>query len=157
MVRMKGPALALALAALAVAFGASAQNYGHHDQPRSGGYGEPRWDHQGGERYGGGGGYGPGPAFGYAPRPGRGYWREYQPGPPQRFVAGPGGYVTPTFRHWGRGQILPSTSRVQPIYDFRPYHLRRPPYGYQWYRVGGDFILASIGAGLIFEVIEADR
>jgi Ni/Co efflux regulator RcnB len=160
MLRIKGRALVLSVAAVAAAFAASAQDYGRRDHgrggeaPRGGYRSEPR----GGQmRYGYPGGEFSPPEERFDGRPGRGYWREYLPRDERRFGPGPGPDLAPTFRHWGRGQVLPPANRVQPIYDFQPYHLRRPPYGYQWYRVGGDFVLASIGAGLIFEVIEADR
>ena len=42
------------------------------------------------------------------------------------------------------------------VSDYGRYHLRRPPRGYSWYRAGDDFVLAALGSGLIFEVIDAE-
>jgi Ni/Co efflux regulator RcnB len=57
---------------------------------------------------------------------------------------------------WSRGQYLPPEARGAMIEDFERYHLRRPPRGYFWYRAGDDYVLAAIGTGVIFEVIQGD-
>lgn len=44
---------------------------------------------------------------------------------------------------WRRGQIV----------DYRRYHLRRPPYGYQWRYVDGNYVLAAIAGGIIADLI----
>jgi len=58
------------------------------------------------------------------------------------------------YHHWTRGQTLPPAYRSAPIADYGRYHLRQPPYGYQWYRCGDQMVLASVDSGMIFEVIE---
>lgn len=52
-----------------------------------------------------------------------------------------GGYVS--YDDWGRG------ARV----DYRRYHLRQPPYGYEWRRVDDNYVLAAIASGLIASII----
>ena len=37
--------------------------------------------------------------------------------------------------------------------DYREYHLRRPPYGYEWRAYDGRFILAAIATGVIADII----
>lgn len=46
---------------------------------------------------------------------------------------------------WDRG------SRV----DYRTYHLRQPPRGYEWREVDGNFVLAAVATGIIASVIAA--
>jgi Ni/Co efflux regulator RcnB len=55
---------------------------------------------------------------------------------------------------WGRGQRMGyndwnNARRV----DYRRYHLRQPPRGYEWRRNDDRFILAAVGTGLILSVI----
>jgi Ni/Co efflux regulator RcnB len=54
----------------------------------------------------------------------------------------------------GRGQQMGyndwnNSQRV----DYRRYHLRQPPRGYEWRRRDDRFILAAVGTGLIMSVI----
>jgi Ni/Co efflux regulator RcnB len=52
-----------------------------------------------------------------------------------------GGYVA---RYdWDRGYHV----------DYYRYHLRRPPYGYEWRRVGDNYVLAAIATGLIADIV----
>lgn len=52
-----------------------------------------------------------------------------------------GGYVG---RYdWDRGHYV----------DYRHYHLRRPPYGYEWREVNGNYVLAAVASGLIASII----
>lgn len=52
-----------------------------------------------------------------------------------------GGYVG---RYdWDRGRYI----------DYRYYHLRRPPYGYEWREVNGNYVLAAVASGLIVSLI----
>ena len=37
--------------------------------------------------------------------------------------------------------------------EYWRFHLRRPPYGYHWVQVGGEFLLVSVSTGLIFDVV----
>jgi Ni/Co efflux regulator RcnB len=43
-------------------------------------------------------------------------------------------------------------SGARPL-DYREYHLRRPPYGYEWRESNGQFILAAVATGLIASAI----
>jgi Ni/Co efflux regulator RcnB len=46
---------------------------------------------------------------------------------------------------WDRGQRI----------DYRTYRLRRPPRGYEWRQVDGNFVLAAVATGIIASVIAA--
>ncbi len=52
-----------------------------------------------------------------------------------------GGYVSRS--DWDRGYRV----------DYRRYHLRQPPYGYEWRRVNDDYVLAAVASGLIASII----
>jgi Ni/Co efflux regulator RcnB len=58
-------------------------------------------------------------------------------------------------RVWRRGDHLPrgwySNSYV--VYDWRPYRLYSPPYGYHWVRVGNDVLLTALATGFVLDVI----
>lgn len=66
-------------------------------------------------------------------------------------------FVDPGYRYgpltWRRGNVLPPLYRGVGVGDYYRYHLRPPPRGYAWYRVGDAFLLTDIGSGLIFEII----
>jgi Ni/Co efflux regulator RcnB len=161
--------LAAALVALALAapLAAAAQGYPPHERgvgygARGGGYGGER-DGGFGDRSGFGGERG-GRGYGHGPD-GDGPWGRNRPpetdrGPrePVPMVGrGPrNGARMPGRQVWSRGQYLPPEARGAMIEDFERYHLRRPPRGYFWYRAGDDYVLAAIGTGVIFEVIQGD-
>ncbi len=44
---------------------------------------------------------------------------------------------------WDHGQRL----------DYRHYHLRKPPRGYEWRNVGGKYVLAAVATGLIADIV----
>lgn len=46
---------------------------------------------------------------------------------------------------WDRGQRI----------DYRHYHLRRPPRGYEWREVDGNYVLAAVATGIVASVIAA--
>ena len=46
---------------------------------------------------------------------------------------------------WRRGEHI----------DYREYHLRAPPRGYEWRRVDGNYVLAAVATGVIASVIVA--
>ncbi len=46
---------------------------------------------------------------------------------------------------WDRG------SRI----DYRQYHLRQPPSGYEWREVDGNYVLAAVATGVIASVVVA--
>jgi len=52
-----------------------------------------------------------------------------------------------------RGDRLPAEYRHRSyvINDWRGHHLSSPPRGYQWVQSGGDYVLVSIGSGLILQ------
>jgi Ni/Co efflux regulator RcnB len=64
----------------------------------------------------------------------------------------PSGYY---YRQWHRGDRLPrgwyGSSYV--VYDWAPYRLYAPPYGYHWVRVGDDVILTAIATGVVLDVL----
>ncbi len=46
---------------------------------------------------------------------------------------------------WNRGRHI----------DYRSHHLRKPPRGYEWRQVDGNFVLAAAATGLIASIIMA--
>jgi Ni/Co efflux regulator RcnB len=48
---------------------------------------------------------------------------------------------------WGRGVHV----------DYRAHHLRRPPRGYEWRQVDGNFVLAAAATGLIASIVLANH
>ncbi len=53
-----------------------------------------------------------------------------------------GGYVS--HDDWNRGER---------VTDYRRYHLKRPPSGYEWRRVDNNYVLAAVATGLIASYI----
>jgi Ni/Co efflux regulator RcnB len=47
---------------------------------------------------------------------------------------------------WDRGQRV----------DYRHYHLRRPPRGYEWREVDGSYVLAAVATGVIASILAAN-
>jgi Ni/Co efflux regulator RcnB len=106
---------------------------GRHNGWNKGGHGGDRWDAQRHNGY---------------------YYQErwYYGPPPVAY------YGRPDFRlgytPWSRGGYLPPVyRRTYIVYDYPRYHLRRPPPGYVWHRVGSDYVLAALATGLILEVM----
>ena len=58
-------------------------------------------------------------------------------------------------RRWVVGDVLPPPyyGPRYVIVDWRAHHLRPPPPGYHWVRVGDDVVLAAIATGAIAEII----
>jgi Ni/Co efflux regulator RcnB len=132
MKRMLITAAALTLAGtFAIGTAASAQRY--EDHHRENGYHEHYGDRGYGDRghgyndrgYYHGGGYRPTAYRGWHDRSD---WRR-------------GGYVA--YNDWDSGYRV----------DYGRYHLRRPPYGYEWRRVGDNYVLAAIATGLIADMV----
>ncbi len=46
---------------------------------------------------------------------------------------------------WGRAESI----------DYRTYHLHRPPRGYEWREVDGNYVLAAVATGVIASVVIA--
>ena len=78
-----------------------------------------------------------------------GHWYYGQPQQPAFETPG----FRPGFTPWRRGSFLPPQYQTYEVYDFDRYHLRRPPFGYHWVQVGGEFLLVSLNTGLIFDVV----
>lgn len=81
------------------------------------------------------------------------YYRNqwYYGPPPATYYSDP--YYRPGRVEWRRGAYLPPNYRGYVVNDFDRYHLRPPPRGYTWRRVGDDYLLVAIATGLIFEII----
>ncbi len=47
---------------------------------------------------------------------------------------------------WDRGQRL----------DWRAHHLRRPPRGYEWREVDGNYVMAAVATGVIASILAAN-
>ena len=124
--------------------------------PRGGpapGYGREMGGPPGGPRGGPPGG-GPGNGPTWDQRRYNGYWvdgRWYYGPPHQPAFENPG--FRPGFTPWRRGSFLPPAYQNYVVDDFERFHLRRPPYGYHWVQVGGEFLLVSASTGLIFDVV----
>ena len=46
---------------------------------------------------------------------------------------------------WARGEVV----------DYKTYHLRKPPSGYEWREVDGNYVLAAVATGIIASAIVA--
>jgi Ni/Co efflux regulator RcnB len=59
------------------------------------------------------------------------------------------------YRSWHRGDYLPRSyyDRSYIVYDWRPYRLYEPPYGYHWVRVGNDVLLTALATGVVLDVL----
>lgn len=57
---------------------------------------------------------------------------------------------------WKRGQRMrhEDWDRGRRV-DYRAYRLRRPPRGYEWREVDGNYVLAAVATGIIASVIAA--
>lgn len=55
---------------------------------------------------------------------------------------------------WKKGQHMrhEDWERGQRVDDWRAHHLRRPPNGYEWRDIDGQYVLAN-GDGVIFQVV----
>lgn len=67
---------------------------------------------------------------------------------------GPPGYVHHDDWHQG-GHIQHGDWDRGRAVDYRHYHLRRPPRGYAWREVDGNYVLAAAATGIIASVIAA--
>lgn len=39
------------------------------------------------------------------------------------------------------------------VSHWEEHHLRRPPRGYEWVQVGGDYVLVAIASGIIADIL----
>jgi Ni/Co efflux regulator RcnB len=161
---------ALALAApLGVATSASAQHHGGHGGDRGGRGGDHgdrgggdrggRWDGRGGDHGGDRGGRwdGRGGGRNWDDRRNNGYWfnnRWFYGPPPESYFSSP--FYRPGYSSWRRGGYLPPYYNGWVVNDYWRFQLRRPPAGYHWVRIGGDYLLVSNRNGLIFDIIPGE-
>ena len=56
---------------------------------------------------------------------------------------------------WRRGAHIPRTYRDRQyvVTHWQEHHLRRPPRGYEWVQVGGDYVLVAIASGIIADIL----
>jgi Ni/Co efflux regulator RcnB len=54
-------------------------------------------------------------------------------------------------RQWHHGDYYHGNRYV--VRDWQHYHLRQPPYGYEWVQDGDQFVLIAIATGIITDVI----
>lgn len=80
--------------------------------------------------------------------------RWYYGPPPEAYFDSP--QYRPGYLAWRRGSSLPPYYRGAIVRDYDRYHLRKPPAGYAWYRVGDDYLLTGIASGIIFDIIGED-
>lgn len=89
----------------------------------------------------------PGPG-GHGP-PGQGHEQRDDRGPPGHAYG---------HQKWRKGQRISRDEwRRYERVDYRRHHLRRPPRGYEWRQVNGDYVLAAAATGLIASIIAASR
>ncbi|MDL2400584.1 RcnB family protein [Rhizobium mayense] len=54
---------------------------------------------------------------------------------------------------WVKGRHLSAADRHRAkTVDYRHHHLKAPPHGYHWVRIGNNFLLVGITSGLISKV-----
>src|SRR5580658_735300 len=162
-----GAALALCASAVALAQPPGRGGYpsghpgGHAAPPRAAprtGSGRPPMSNAGRAPSNAWGGPPPSSGSAWNPSQHNGYWMDgrWYSGAPR----GPTTYQSPGFRPgfipWRRGAYLPPQYQAYVITNWGGFHLRRPPVGYNWVRVGNEFLLISAATGLIFDVVTAD-
>ena len=72
----------------------------------------------------------------------------------------PGNAMMMQGRHdWHKGDRIGGDdwNRGERVSDYRSYHLRRPPHGYEWRRVDNNYVLAAVAGGLVASVIAASH
>lgn len=139
-------------------FGAPAGGWSHGGPGASGrGFGAPTggWNRGAPGMSGRGGEAGrQGGAGAWDARRYNGYWaggRWYYGAPAHPAYQTPG--FRPGYAPFRRGAVLPPSYQAYVLDNYWQYHLRRPPYGYNWVQVGNQFLLVSSSTGLIFDVV----
>lgn len=109
---------------------------------------------------------GPGRGWEPGPPPPHARWEDRGPGPGRH--GGPHGHKAhrpppppvqvievPVYRYYQRGDRLPDyyRSRNYVIDDWHGYGLHRPPRGYHWVQIGGEYVLAAIATGIVLQVL----
>ena len=61
-------------------------------------------------------------------------------------------------RDWHKGDRFDRNdwNRYERV-DYRRYHLRTPPRGYEWRRVDNNYVLAAVATGVIASIIAGSR
>ena len=56
---------------------------------------------------------------------------------------------------WRKGYHMPPADwgRGVRVANWQVYHLRRPPAGYEWRRIDGNFVLGAVSTGVVFSVV----
>jgi Ni/Co efflux regulator RcnB len=70
------------------------------------------------------------------------YYRYDERRPGSSYQLRRGGYLPPQYRH-----------RQYIVEDWRGHRLSRPPVGYHWVQVGGDYVLVAITTGIILQLL----
>jgi Ni/Co efflux regulator RcnB len=74
---------------------------------------------------------------------------------------GPGpGMMThgPNHANWHQGGRIERNDWNRGVHvDYRAHHLRRPPHGYEWRQVDGNYVLAAAATGLIASILLANQ
>jgi Ni/Co efflux regulator RcnB len=70
------------------------------------------------------------------------YYRYDERRPGSSYQLRRGGYLPPQYRH-----------RQYIVEDWRGHRLNRPPVGYHWVQVGGDYVLVAITTGIILQLL----
>jgi Ni/Co efflux regulator RcnB len=85
-------------------------------------------------------GHGPGHDAGRGPGPNHGHGYDRPDPAPAR---------------WSKGERVPQPYRGPQyvINDWRGYHLKQPPRGYQWISVGADYFLIGVATGIVLESV----
>ena len=80
------------------------------------------------------------------PERGRGQWEREMRGPEHVGARGP---------EWHRGGHIPREYRdhVVVVNDWRAHRLAAPPRGYEWVRVGPDYVLVAVRTGVIAQIV----
>jgi Ni/Co efflux regulator RcnB len=57
---------------------------------------------------------------------------------------------------WKKGYHMKQEdwNRARPV-DYRQYHLKSPPHGYEWRSVDGNYVLAAVATGVIASAVVA--
>jgi Ni/Co efflux regulator RcnB len=71
---------------------------------------------------------------------------------------GDGGHDNGLHRGWRKGGRIAQEDwrRGRPV-DYRAHHLRRPPRGYEWREVDGNYVMAAVAGGIIASLILGGR
>ena len=73
---------------------------------------------------------------------------------PMGLLALPAPAAAQASHHWRQGETLPpEVLHAGPDAHYAAQRLRRPPDGYGWFAVNGQYLLASLSSGLVLEAV----